>query len=106
MDRNFQVGDLIELIRWDPTERRAAGKEGSIERAEVQITHIDHAAGPLVLCGMELPTEGPARLPTYHPLACLSFVFHRADLFVPLGESERCRTGDTTADLLPYVDRP
>jgi hypothetical protein len=103
-DRDFQIGDAVELVRWDPIENVP-----SIGRAEILITHIDHQAGPLGLYGME---RRPGHAAIYHPLACLSFAFIRADYpHPPQEQSTTCSTGadddgtDGGDEVTPVRDR-
>jgi len=52
-DRDFRVGDLLELVRWDPQRRRPTGNS-----AIVRVCHVELKAGPLHVMGVQLIGDG------------------------------------------------
>jgi Domain of unknown function (DUF3850) len=94
LDRDYLVGDIVELVRWDRERNHR-----TVGVCEVMITHVERNAGPLLLFGVQ------SRVMV--PVACLSFVFLRADFRPPLGQSEYCRTGADAEEVTPrIVDAP
>lgn len=94
LDRDYQVGDVVELIRWD--QDQGCRLMGS---CEIMVTHVERHAGPLVLFGV----QGRVMV----PLVSLSFVFLRAEFRPPLDQSEYCRTGGDPVEVFPrVVDTP
>jgi len=62
-DRKFKVGDVLELVAYDP----ASGRELA-DTLDVVVTHIERMAGPLTLEGRD-NVAGEAGV----PIAVLSF---------------------------------
>lgn len=83
LDRNFLVGDVVELVRWDP---ELGPDQLSIGTCEVMISHVERNAGPLMIFGMQ------HRIIV--PLVSLSFVFlHASFHYPPLAQSTYCLAG-------------
>lgn len=53
-DRTFSVGDVLELVRWDPVADAANGPI-----LGVQVTHIDGVAGETNIIGVRLHRGSP-----------------------------------------------
>lgn len=67
-DRKFKVGDVLELVAFDP----ASGREIAGEAFDVVVTHVERMAGPLTLEGRDR-LAGDAGV----PVAVLSFDVRR-----------------------------
>jgi hypothetical protein len=65
-DRNFRVGDVLELHEFDPNRSIESAYSGRFIR--VRLTHVDRLAGPRMISGI-----GRASLDDVVPLAVLSF---------------------------------
>lgn len=63
-DRKFKVGDVLELVAFDPSSGRELDGQGF----DVVVTHIERMAGPLTLEGRDR-LAGVAGV----PMAVLSF---------------------------------
>lgn len=62
-DRKFKVGDVLELVAFDPSSGRELG-----DATDVVVTHIERMAGPLTLEGRD-KVAGEVGI----PIAVLSF---------------------------------
>lgn len=62
-DRKFKVGDVLELVAFDPSSGRELG-----DSTDVVVTHIERMAGPLTLEGRDA-VAGELGV----PIAVLSF---------------------------------
>lgn len=57
-DRDFQIGDVLEFIRWDHDLDRPTGR-----RMQARVTHITMHAGDLGMLGVKLSNGGrPGRM--------------------------------------------
>jgi len=63
-DRNFRVGQVWELVPWDPATAQGLP---SLDSVFIRITHIERMAGPLIVAGVG------RRVQPAIPLAVLSF---------------------------------
>ena len=70
-DRTFAVGDVLELVRWDPVADAPADAVAAI--LGVQVTWIDSCAGATNIVGVRLHRGSPPGTEGIVNLAVLSF---------------------------------
>ena len=70
-DRTFSVGDVLELVRWDPVADAPTDAVPAV--VGVRITWIDSVAGETNIIGVRLADHGDRRGGQLVNLAVLSF---------------------------------